>query len=60
MRPPARTLESLAAIPAAGEQQGKIMVMQNKLWMRGAVLGCTFAMVSAVSAQDREVREVEL
>ena len=33
--------------------------MQKTLWMRGAVLGCTFAMAGAVAAQDREVREVE-
>ena len=33
--------------------------MQKKLWMRGAVLGCALAMAGAVSAQDREVREVE-
>lgn len=33
--------------------------MQKKLWMRGAVLGCALALTSVVSAQDREVREVD-
>ncbi|QCO67869.1 hypothetical protein E4582_05065 [Luteimonas yindakuii] len=33
--------------------------MQKKLWMRGAALGCALVMTGVVSAQDREVREVE-
>ena len=33
--------------------------MQKQVWMRGAALACALAMAGVVSAQDREVREVE-